>query len=533
MGNETFNAGAGFHLATAGTDRNVQFAEHVGALEKQRIRVANEPEISRLQLMLVVFEAERRQLQEFLKVAAKVAAVQAPYPFWQTIMAVVFVLAGFAFTRMSFEPFDFNPMLTWVCSVGIACLCAYATAEFLEKTNLSAIVLGIAIVLFVASVVGLATLASVRGDIFVHHLQSLAASQDGNSPDAGLAFYTKVAPKMSAFLILLSLALELAGGLAVHEVKVALRARSLVPSPESRRLSAVESEISNTEAQLTFLRNEPEVFEHEYRRNLYIGLMAGAAHHARSYAKWPSITLAVFLVVGSTIRAQAVNVLEGLDLTATSKVQGYDGATANALNMESASYMITKLPPGSRITVAGISDESFSRPFVLLSGAIPADPGKLREYDEIIAARNRLSASLRRVAHSIEPRFQSTDILGFLMFAPMVFENAPTGMRRVLVIHSDMRQSAQPLDIEHVSAVDAASALRIVDEARLVPDLSGVAVFVYGVHAVGKDIRYWQTLRDFWAAYFRRCHATLRVFSMMREVPDFAAVAADRRGNGW
>ena len=49
---------------------------------------------------------------------------------------------------MSFEPFDLNPELLWLCSVGIACLCACSTAQILEKTDLKALVLGLSIVLF-------------------------------------------------------------------------------------------------------------------------------------------------------------------------------------------------------------------------------------------------------------------------------------------------------------------------------------------------------------------------------------------------
>jgi hypothetical protein len=415
--------------------------------------------------------------------------------------------------------------LIWICSLGIACVCGYATSEFLAKTDLKAIVLGISVVLFLASLVGLMTLASVRGDIFLHHLQNLANSGDSSaapSTDTGLAFYKAVAPKMRMFLTLLSLALELAGGLALHEVRAALKARPLPPSPESRRLEMVEREISHIEAQLRFLRNEPEIFEHEYRRNLYIGLLAGAARHARSNAKWPTVALIALLGVGSSVRGQAVDFWEGIDFSATSSARGYDGSTADLKNIDSAARIIATLPPGSRITVAGISDESFSRPFVLLTGLIPNDPGKLREYDEIAAARNRLSGSVRRIGGSIEPRFQTTDLLGFLMLTGMAFETAPR-MRRVLVIHSDMRQSARPLDIEHVPVISVGGALRTVEGERLIPDLSGVEVYVYGVHAVGKDIRYWQSLREFWAAYFERCHATLRAFSMMRDVPNLAA----------
>jgi hypothetical protein len=107
------------------------------------------------------------------------------------------------------------------------------------------------------------------------------------------------------------------------------------------------------------------------------------------------------------------------------------------------------------------------------------------------------------------------------MAAGMSFRNTPH-MRHVLVIHSDMRQSAPPLDIEHVRAVPVAASLATVDRQRLFADLSGVEVFIYGVHAVGKDIAYWQSLRDFWVAYFERCHATVRAFSMMRDSPNIA-----------
>lgn len=525
MNQQTFDATAGFHLATAGTDRSVVLAEEIGELERSRIRVANEPEIIRLENVLAVLQAERRHLQAVLGVALRTVGVQGPWPIWQTMIALVFVTAGFTLTWMSLEAFGFNPVLVLLSSAGIACLCAYGTAALLEKTDLEPIVRGITIVLFIASLAGLAVLASIRGDIFMHHLQQLLDTADGataSPSDSGLAFYTAVAPKMRVFLTLVSLALELAAGLALHGIKEALKARPVPPSPESRRLEVVESDISQTEAALRFLRNEPEHFHHEYRRNVRIGLLVGAARHTGGSTKWPTLALLALLAVHLNLRAQPVDLVEGLDVSATSAAKDYSGATADSKNIDAAARMLATLPPGSRVTVAGISDESFSRPLILLTGLIPSDPGKLPEYDEIAAARNRLSKSLRRIGSAIEPRFQSTDILGFLVFAGMVFDSAPS-MRRVLVIHSDMRQSAQPLDLEHVPVIQVENALGTVQDGHLIPDLSGVEVFVYGVHAVGKDIRYWQSLREFWTAYFTRCHARLRAFSMMRDVPNLAA----------
>ena len=105
------------------------------------------------------------------------------------------------------------------------------------------------------------------------------------------------------------------------------------------------------------------------------------------------------------------------------------------------------------------------------------------------------------------------------MGAGIAFGNTPH-MRHLLVLHSDMRQSAPPLNIEDDSTVPVATALQTVAREQLFADLSGAEVFVYGVHAAGKDVRYWQSLRQFWAAYFERCHANLRAFSPTREMPN-------------
>jgi hypothetical protein len=522
---QTFDASAGFHLANGGTDRNVILAEEICTLEKQRIRATNEPAVVRLRVLLDALLRERRALQAMLGEAMRASIAQAPWPVWQTIMAVIFVLAGFGFTRMSFEPFDLDPELLWLCSIGISFLLAYATADFLEKTDLKVIVLGLSITLFVLSVAGLAMLASVRGDLFALHLQNVPSSGEAGSTSANenaLAFYAAAAPKMRAFLILLSLSLELAAGLALHEVRARLKARGMQPSAESRRLEVVEIEIGQTAAQLTFLQNAPEAFEYEFRRNLYIGLLDGAARHARAYRKWPAaIAFLAILAAGSTLRGQPIDLAEALDYSATSKATSYEGVAAHTQNIEAAARIIASLPPGSRIAVSAISDQSFSRPFTLLTGEIPTGPGKLREYDQIVAARSRLGAMLRRVGPSIKPDYQTTDILGYLIAAGLAFRNTPN-MRHVLVIHSDMRQSAPPLDIEAAQVVPVTAALATVDRQHLFAELSGVEVFIYGVHAGGKDIAYWQSLRDFWAAYFERCHATLRAFSMMRETPNLA-----------
>ena len=243
--------------------------------------------------------------------------------------------------------------------------------------------------------------------------------------------------------------------------------------------------------------------------------------HARADRKWPAtVAFLAILAAGSTLHGQSIDLLEALDYSATSNATSYDGNAAHAENIRAALQIIASLPAGSRVTVSAISDQSFSRPLILMASEIPSTPGKLREYDQIVAARNNLAKRLQSATSSIKPDYQTTDILGFLVAAGISFRNTPH-RRHVITIHSDMRQSAPPLDIERAQVVPVAASLATVDRTHLFADLSGVDVFIYGVHAVGKDVAYWKSLRDFWTAYFERCHANLRAFSMTREIPNF------------
>jgi len=52
-------------------------------------------------------------------------------------------------------------------------------------------------------------------------------------------------------------------------------------------------------------------------------------------------------------------------------------------------------------------------------------------------------------------------------------------------------------------------------------DLQRVRICVLGVDGVGKDLRYWESLRQFWREYFREAWADLRCFSPLRDPSGF------------
>jgi hypothetical protein len=110
-------------------------------------------------------------------------------------------------------------------------------------------------------------------------------------------------------------------------------------------------------------------------------------------------------------------------------------------------------------------------------------------------------------------------VVGFLLVAAELLHESPRA-RKILVIFSDMRHSAPVPNIEAVAVVPVASALRTVERQNQIADLRGVEVYVYGAHAADKDVRYWQSLRDFWTQYFAKSGAALKSFSLMRDVAD-------------
>ena len=59
-----------------------------------------------------------------------------------------------------------------------------------------------------------------------------------------------------------------------------------------------------------------------------------------------------------------------------------------------------------------------------------------------------------------------------------------------------------------------------VTNSKLLADLHGVDVYAEGVDGAGESVDYWQSLHDFWTAYFARTGATLERYSMLRNVPD-------------
>jgi len=519
-------------LGDAAVNQAIDHLEHVCAHEKRRREHINQAEITCLSAELALRIEEREELRAEIRRTPRPDPMPRRSPTWYAAIALVLVAAGFSFAHLALTPFGLGWQI-WPYSAALAVVCAYATDETLEKCNCTRLVAAAALVSLVTSLAGLLVMALVRGDVLALYLKNAVAAglTDGAAAASAsgidtVRFYETAARKLQLFFALLAVAMELATGLAVYEARkivVPSVAVALAAMQERRRL--VENEMLGLLHRVEFLKREASIFENQFIRDFYLGVIEGTAHRAIKRAG-PMIG-ALLLACAALCRpaaAQSLDVVVGVDLSLSSAAKNYDGNLEYGKNVDGVARLIDGLPAAARFRVVGITDQSFSRPLILLAGQLPRDRGPLEFIDQVAVARKKFGAQIRLVGRTAPPTYARTDVIGFLLVAADLLRESSEA-RRALVIFSDMRHSAPPPNIESPPVVPVGATLRMVERQNEIADLRTIDVYVYGVHAADKDVPYWQSLRSFWTQYFGKSGATLRCFSMMRDVPDFGHAA--------
>jgi hypothetical protein len=181
-----------------------------------------------------------------------------------------------------------------------------------------------------------------------------------------------------------------------------------------------------------------------------------------------------------------------------------------------------------------VSTESPNRPYLPLKGEVRRDGKRRSKTAEAVGgrepqadARGRLSQlqlvrAWKSRSAQLKPDFRRTDIIGALFLASQIFNQPKDASKKVLVLFSDMRHSMPDLNLESPSKVRSFSDAR--KRARMITaGLQRTRAYSLGVDGAGKDLLYWEHLRQFWTEYFRYAGADLRCFSVLRDPPDFLA----------
>jgi hypothetical protein len=522
MDSQWNHAEIGQELGYAGVGSVIAKAGEYCAYEERRIALTNEPQILALQAEIALCEEEARHLEERLR--------QAPPPgdlrtrrrkgryYWA--VTITLAVAAFVFSLVAFDPYRLG-WKSYLYSLGIAIVTPFLIEEVIERWNIARLVKCLATVACVSAILSLVFLAVVRGDLLVEQAENAQSSVVIDNaapaqPPAETTFYVRTLLLLRLAMVLVAIAMELGAGLALH---AAWRMTSETGDDShllKNELRRVRGQMVALLHEMKALQNEPGIFVARFWRNFYRAMLT---HTVRS-ATTKLLLLMVIALSFLTVRAageERTTIIAALDLTQSVAGAGPDKQTNFQKNVEGVARLLTQVPASSRVVVLGITDKSFTEPFILLAARVQDDPGYFGE--RLTAARSELVREWRRRSKSLTPRFPHTDIMGVLSLAKQVCDESPKSSRKVLVIFSDMRHHTPDVDLESdrsVPSVAPAGKQWKIDPPAMLP---GVEVYVLGVDGAGKSVAYWQSLQKFWTEYFHHAGAALQRYSVLREVP--------------
>lgn len=325
---------------------------------------------------------------------------------------------------------------------------------------------------------------------------------------------TFVSPSLLSFLFpLLTISVEIGACIAFHEGIINLwsPARSLWLH---HKIAVTEEELIDIANRIDELSAEMEVGATE--RTLQLDL--DPLRHKKVILKrllFGLVVLAVLLVgIGISVAAAAECDVVLLDLSGSSLLSDRSAkGTELEKNIAAIPHVIHNLNAGSWISIVGITDQSLSRPLVILEGSIPIRKGLFGEKTEF--EKKKLIKRYKVAAETLRPDYKASDVFGAIYLASNLYPQWCEEKR--LYIYSDMRHIDHRFDLQNVPVVPL-HLIQSVEKKGMIPQLEGVKVFVGGAHPIDKDARYWQSLKAFWEAYFQKAKAVLENFSINQEM---------------
>ena len=196
------------------------------------------------------------------------------------------------------------------------------------------------------------------------------------------------------------------------------------------------------------------------------------------------------------------------------------GENMSLIQQDFTELIIPSLEPGDRILVAPINDKTLTSFHPLVEVSLLARPefngwsDNTLQYTKDVKAVEKQVERVREELLTQVPEALAqggsslkTDIFSSVVMAEKLFRDDPT--RKVLILMSDMIVDYPPYRFDKISWSPEKNQelLAELDEKGLIPDLSGVCVYVSGVSAGTAELA--GQIGDFWQAYFARTNANL------------------------
>jgi hypothetical protein len=282
------------------------------------------------------------------------------------------------------------------------------------------------------------------------------------------------------------------------------------------RLIALQNEMIELGHELWHLQNEGEIFEKQFWRDFYRSLLNGVKRGAVQKLTVIILTLALF-AQAHAVATDHLNAVVLIDLSVSIDTKDHDGKTEFQKNIDGVTRVLASLPAGSHVSIFGITNDSFGRPYPLLTAHLADEEGYFKE--RLAKGRAEVIRAWQRRAAQLQPQFTQTDLMGATFIVSQSLEQAPPAARKLLIIFSDMRQATAELDLERLAVNNTDALLNKATHGSGEPDLSGVEVYALGVDAAGITYDRWRGIRNFWTEYFRKAGASPEAYSVLRDLP--------------
>lgn len=385
--NETDTShGVGHEIGTDAATRTEEHAAEYCARERQRIELTNQPAILALRGKIGVLKDMADDIEARIPKAAPPGEARPrkrkALLFWS--VAALLSIAGFVFVVIAFEPFRLG-WKAWLYCAGIAVVTPFLVDQVLDSWPNVNLVRVLRTVACMAAILSGILLAVIRGDLLTQEITqdnpvvtvnaddpSTTPASPASAPTAPPAteenFYDRTLGLLRLAMALLAFTMELGAGLAVHEAR---RWSSSGEDSETlqNKLKGVRDEMIERGHNLWLLENEGAIFENCFWRDFYRSLLTKTVTGAMR--KLPVIIMAlVCLAHGRLHAADRLDVVIFPDLSRSVAAKDQSDRAEFQKNIDGVTRVLASLPAGSRVSIYGITDNSFAKPYPLLTAEL-------------------------------------------------------------------------------------------------------------------------------------------------------------------
>jgi len=370
----------GEQLGIEGFDQLVERAEAVCICERQRIELANQP-------LIVARKAEyQAELEKHAELEKRLYQAKPPHEHRARLrriilswaVASVLFVAGFILSVLTFEPFRFG-LKSYLYCVGIALATPFLVDEALRKLASDKLLKVLVSVAAIGAIASMMTLAAIRGELMAKHMENDAPAvtiegEESQTAQPKTSFYDDTVPLLQIVMVLLAFSMEVGAGIAMHEAeRVSANLGESYDELQQAR-NTQQAKLSRLAEEIIALENESAIFVTKFWRDFHWAVLKRSVSSA---AKILAVAVLAFLFLSSppAKAQQPLELVILLDLSQSVDAHGPDRQSEFQKNVAAISTVLRQAPAGAHITILGITNDSFSHPYILLSATVASDPG--------------------------------------------------------------------------------------------------------------------------------------------------------------